>query len=106
MIRIAFIQSEKINFMKKTMLILILFSAVGLLGAKIAVITSRINYVYIPAVPGPPDACTVLLYDYTFINNGQSPVTRTASSIPLTVGCRLVSIYPDGEGGDGFKINP
>lgn len=59
-----------------------------------------INYVYVPSTTGPTDMCTVRLYGYSIFDNGEVPEERTASSIPLTVGCHIISIYPDGpEGG-------
>ena len=91
---------EKSLLMKRIVLFIFIFSVAGLIGAILGFKAKRINYVYVPHVPGPTDACTDLLLDYTIVNNGQPPVIRTASSLPVTVGCRLVSIYPDGE--DGF----
>jgi len=80
----------------KILIVLVLFSILcGLLAFK----AMRVNYVYVPAVPGVPGVCTVPLLGYTFYNNGETPVTRVASSLPVTSGCRTNSIYPDPPGG-------
>lgn len=72
---------------------------VGSASGLFAFRTMFLSYVYVPAAIGPTDACTVLLLGYTFYANGEPPVLRTASSIPVTTGCRIVSIYPDSSDG-------
>lgn len=85
--------------MKRQLLILTVISLVGCFSSVFALKSMFLSYIYVPRASGPTDVCTELLLGYTFFPNGEVPELRTASSIPVTIGCRIVSVYPEGDNG-------